>query len=53
MRVHTMTLEALRENKTLQEISLRYNIIGPEGAKALAEANEQLYGCMLVRSLFV
>ena len=53
MRVHTMTLEALRENKTLQTIDLSWNNIGPEGAKALAEANEQLYGCMLIRSLFV
>ena len=53
MRVHTMTLEALRENKTLQKIFLSNNKIGPEGAKELAEANEQIYVCMLIRSLFV
>ena len=53
MRVHTMTLEALRENKTLQVITLSDNKIGPEGAKELAEANEQIYVCMLIRSLFV
>ena len=53
MHVHTMTLEALRENKTLQKIILKDNNIGPEGAKELAEANEQIYVCMLIRSLFV
>ena len=53
MHVHTMTLEALRENKTLQKIILKDNSIGPEGAKELAEANEQIYVCMLIRSLFV
>ena len=53
MRVHTMTLEALRENKTLQKIILKDNNIGPEGAKELAEANEQIYVCMLIRSWFV
>ena len=53
MRVHTMTLEALRENKTLQTINLDANNIGPEGAKKLAEANEQIYVCMFVLSLFV
>ena len=53
MRVHTMTLEALRENKTLQTIWLSDNNIGPEGAKELAEANEQIYVCMRIRSLFV
>jgi len=53
MRVHTMTLEALRENRTLQTINLEDNSIGLEGAKELAEANEQIYTCMLIRSLFV
>jgi Ran GTPase-activating protein (RanGAP) involved in mRNA processing and transport len=48
-----MTLEALRENKTLQTIDLNGNNIGSEGAKELAEANEQIYVCMLIRSLFV
>ena len=37
-----MTLEALRENETLQKIVLSDNQIGPEGAKELAEANEQI-----------
>ena len=46
MRVHTMTLEALRENKTLQVITLNENMIGPEGAKELAEANEQIIRCL-------
>ena len=53
MRVRTMTLEALRENKTLQKIILKDHNIGFEGAKELAEANEQIYVCMLIRSLFV
>lgn len=46
MHVHTMTLEALRENKTLQTIYLSNNKIGPEGAKELAEANEQIIICL-------
>ena len=46
MHVHTMTLEALRENKTLQAIYLNDNNIGPEGAKELAEANEQIVICL-------
>ena len=42
MRVCTMTLEALRQNSILKEIYLGGNSIGDEGAKALAEANEQM-----------
>ena len=53
MHVHTMTLEALRENETLQKIVLSDNQIGPEGAKELAEANEQIYVRMFIRSLFM
>ena len=37
-----MTPEALRQNSTLKEIRLGYNSISDEGAKALAEANEQM-----------
>ena len=49
----TMTLEALRENSTLQKIYLYDNNIGDKGAEELAKANEHISVCMLVRSLFV
>ena len=45
MRMRTMTPEALRQNTALKEIDLRRNNIGDEGAKALAEANEQMPMC--------
>ena len=37
-----MTLEALHQNSILKVIDLGGNSIGDEGAKALAEANEQM-----------
>ena len=46
MHVHTTTLEALLENKTLKVIRLGSNKIGPEGAKELAQANEQIVICL-------
>ena len=44
MLVHTMTmtLEALRENSTLEKIYLHENNIGDKGAEELAKANEQI-----------
>jgi hypothetical protein len=42
MRMRTMTPEALRHNSTLTTIWLTTNKIGDEGAKALAEATEQM-----------
>ena len=45
MRMQTMTPEALRQNTALKKIWVRFNRIGDEGAKALAEANEHMPMC--------
>ena len=52
MRVHTMTPEALRHNTSLTTIGLGGNNIGDVGARALAEASEQiLIICIIIYTL--
>ena len=52
MRMHTTKPEALRHNTSLKEIRLGLNNIGAVGARALAEASEQIFIiCMIIYTL--
>ena len=50
--MHTTKPEALRHNTSLKEIRLGLNNIGAVGARALAEASEQIFIiCMIIYTL--